>query len=146
MTAIGEYEKLLPDLSDEQLRPYWDYLKRHEFRLQKCQQCGHIRFPVLPICTDCLSDRTEWVELSGKGTVWSWVLFHQLYNPAWAADVPYNVVYVLLDEGVGLITNLVNVNNDDIFIDMPVEIYFDDVTDEVTLPKFQPIRSPGGGG
>src|SRR3989338_6804591 len=138
---MADYKKILPNLKDEQSQPYWKYLKAHEFRLQKCQVCGHIRFPANPVCTDCLSDKTEWVQLSGKGKVWSWVQFHQQYHVGWADEIPYNVAYVLLDEGIGLITNLVHVAPEDILIDMPVQIYYDDVTEEVTLPKFEPARA-----
>ncbi len=138
---MADYKKILPNLNDEQSRPYWEYVKAHELRLQKCLACGHIRFPANPVCTDCLSPSTEWVKMSGKGVVWSWVQFHQRYHPGWEDELPYNVAYVLLEEGIGLITNLVNVAPEDIVIDMPVQVYYDDVTDEVTLPKFEPVRS-----
>jgi uncharacterized OB-fold protein len=137
---MAEYTKPLPDLDNEFTKPYWDHMKNHELRLQKCLDCGHVRFPVLPICTDCLSDRFEWAELSGKGTVWSWVEFQHLYNRGWTDEIPYNVVYVLLEEGIGIISNLVEVEPEDIRFDMPVEIVFDDVTPEVTLPKFRPAN------
>jgi uncharacterized OB-fold protein len=70
----------------------------------------------------------------------SWVVFHQAYFSSFTDDVPYNVAEVELEEGPRLLTNLVAVDNDDITMDMPVEIVFDDVTDEVTLAKFRPIR------
>lgn len=143
---MADYLKPLPDLDDEHTRPYWDYLKQHELRLQRCLDCGHIRFPVLPACTDCLSDRFEWAKLSGRGKLWSWVNFHHLYQPGWKNELPYNVAYVLLDEGIGIITNLVQVAQEDLAFDAPVEVYFDDVTDEVTLPKFQLARSARSGG
>jgi uncharacterized protein len=138
---MAEYLKPLPDLSNEHTRPFWDYVKQHELRLQKCQDCGHIRFPATPVCTECLSDKTEWAKMSGRGTVWSWNQFFHLYNKGWQDEMPYNVAYILLEEGIGFITNLVTIKNEDIRFDMPVEVYFDDVTDEVTLPKFQPAKS-----
>lgn len=138
---MAEYLKPLPALDNEQTQPYWDHLKQHNFSLQKCQACGHIRFPVLSVCPDCLSDQAEWVPLSGRGKVWSWVKFFQLYHPGWENETPYNVVYVLLDEGIGIMSNLVNVDPDDIYMEMPVQVYYDDVTSEVTLPKFEPIQS-----
>lgn len=138
---MAEYTKLLPDLDNPHTRPYWDYVKQHDFRMQRCLECGHIRFPVTPVCTDCLSNRFEWARLSGRGKVFSWVHFYHVYQKGWQDEMPYNVAYVLLDEGIGLITNLVGVKPEEIAFDMPVEIYYDDVTDEVSLPKFQPVRS-----
>ncbi len=138
---MAEYTKPLPDLENDLTRPYWDYLKQHDFRLQRCKKCGHIRFPALPVCTDCLSPETEWVPMSGKGRVYSFVRFQQLYHKGWEDEIPYNVAYVLLDEGIGLITNLVNVSDEDMTIDMPVEIVYDDVTNDITLLKFQPARA-----
>ncbi|MCC7368534.1 MAG: OB-fold domain-containing protein [Chloroflexi bacterium] len=138
---MAEYLKPLPDLDNEITRPFWDHIKNHELRMQKCTDCGHVRFPVTPVCTDCLSDSFEWALLSGKGTLWSWNQVYHLYNKGWQDEMPYNVGYVLLDEGIGLITNMVNVDVADLRFDMPVEVVFDDVTPEVTLPKFQPARS-----
>jgi hypothetical protein len=64
--------------------------------------------------------------------------FHQSYFRGYDGDIPYNVAEVELDEGPRLLTNLVNVANDKIHAGMPVEIVFDDVTDEITLAKFKP--------
>ncbi len=137
---MAEYLKVLPDIENEDVKPFWDALKSHKFCLQKCAICGHVRFPVSPNCTDCLSDQWEWAEMSGKGKVWSFVEFYQRYHRGWEDELPYNVAYVLIDEGLGLITNLVNVAREDIQIDMPVEVYFDDVTENVTLLKFKPVK------
>ena len=133
-----EYKKILPDLKNETSAPYWASVKEHQMRLQKCDDCGHVRFPYNTICTDCLSPNAQWLPVTGNGTLYSWVQFYQRYHAGWEDELPYNVAYVLLDEGVGLITNLVNVKPEDITIGMPVKIYYDDVTPEVTLPKFQP--------
>ena len=131
------YEKLLPPINDMN-RPYWQGAKRHELLLQKCQECGHYRYPPGETCPSCLSDRLGWAKVSGRGAVYSWTVFHQAYHPAYKDDVPYAVVAVELEEGPRMITNLVNCRIEDIQIGMPVEVVFDDVTEEVTLPKFRP--------
>jgi uncharacterized OB-fold protein len=64
----------------------------------------------------------------------------QRYFPTFEAELPYNVAYVELDEGPKLMTNVVDVAPEDIRCDMPVEAVFDDVTDEISLPKFRPVR------
>ena len=65
---------------------------------------------------------------------------HQRYYPAFEAEIPYNVAYVQLEEGPKLMTNLVEVAEEDIRCDMPVEVVFEDITDEFALPKFRPVE------
>lgn len=130
-------EKLLPHI-DEMSRPYWEGAKRHELLLQKCQECGYYRYPPGETCPSCLSDKLEWVKVSGRGSVYTWTVFHQAYHPAYKDDIPYAVVVVELEEGPRMITNLVNCRIEDIKMGMPVEVVFDDVTEEVSLPKFRP--------
>jgi len=71
--------------------------------------------------------------------VYTWTVFHQLYHPAFEKDVPYAVVAVELDEGPRLLTNLVDCKVEAINIGMQVEVVFDDVTEEITLPRFRPV-------
>jgi uncharacterized OB-fold protein len=132
-----DYTKPLPVISGIN-EPYWEAAKRHELRLQQCRRCVKFWYPFGPVCPHCWSREYDWNRLSGRGKVTSWVVFHQLYFEGFKDELPYNVVQVELDEGPRLLSNLVGVKNDEISIGMPVEITFDDVTDEVTLPKFQP--------
>ena len=132
-----KYEKLLPRIN-EMSRPYWEGAKRHELLLQKCQECGHYRYPPGETCPSCLSDKLEWVKVSGRGSVYTWTVFHQAYHPAYKDDIPYAVVVVELEEGPRMITNLMDCRIEDIKVGMPVEVVFDDVTEEVSLPKFRP--------
>lgn len=136
-----EYQKPLPFVSEVN-RPYWDAARRHELVLQRCQECGHYRYPPGDTCPRCLSDRLAWVKVSGRGSIYTWVVFHQVYHQAFANDAPYAVVVVQLEEGARLVTNLVDCQTEDIEIGMPVEVVFDDVTDETTLPKFRPRGHP----
>ena len=131
------YQKPLPHI-DEMNRPYWDAAKRHELMLQRCQECGHYRYPPGETCPRCLSDRLQWEKVSGRGTVHTWTVFHQVYHPSFASEAPYAVVAVELEEGPRMVTNLVDCKVEDIGIGLPVEVVFDDVTKEVTLPKFRP--------
>ena len=63
---------------------------------------------------------------------------HQLYHPSWKAEIPYTLAVVQLDEGPRMHTNLVNVDVEQIYVGLRVQVVFDDVTDEFTLPKFEP--------
>lgn len=131
------YAKPLPRVN-RLSRPFWEGAKRHELLLQRCVACGLHRFPPSERCAECLGTGTAWVCASGHGKVWSWIRMWQRYFPAFDAERPYVVAYVELDEGPRLMTTIVDCNPDDIVSDMPVDVVFDDVTDEVTLPKFHP--------
>jgi len=136
----GEYRKPLPGI-DNVNRPYWEAAKRHELVMQKCRQCGQYRYPPGTTCPRCLADDLEWVKVSGRGTVFTWTVFHKVYHPGFAGEVPYAVVAVELEEGPRVTSNLVDCPLEGIRIGMPVEVVFDDVTEEMTLPKFRP-RGP----
>ena len=131
------YNKPLPAINED-TAPYWEYCRKHELRMQKCQQCGYIRFPVSIVCPKCHSLEAEWTKLSGKGKVYSFIVYHQAYHPSYKDDIPYAVAIIQLDEGPRMESNIIGCKMEDIKIDMPVEVSFDDVTDEVTLPKFKP--------
>ena len=131
------YIKPLPAY-DNVNRPYWDAAKEHEFVLQKCEDCGHVQFPPAGVCSNCLSDKVGWTRASGRGRVWSFNVFHQVYWESFRDEVPYNVAWVELEEGPMIISNLVDIKNEDIRVDMPVEVAFEDITEEWTLPKFKP--------
>ena len=131
------YAKLLPFV-DEDTAPFWEYCKKHELRMQKCTQCGHVRYPPGIVCPKCHSMEAEWTKLSGKGKVYSFSIYHQIYHESFSNDIPYAVAIINLDEGPGFISNITGCKLEDIKIDMPVEVYFEDVTDEFALPKFKP--------
>ncbi len=133
---MSEYAKPLPRVTALN-RPFWEATRRHELCLQRCADCGHFCYPPGPLCPECLSERSDWMRVGGRGTVTTWVVFHQKYFASFAADLPYHVVQVQLDEGPRLTTNLVDVPNTDLRIGMRVEVVFDDVTAEITLPRFR---------
>lgn len=136
---MAEYTKPMPAISSLN-QAYWDGLKRREFVMPKCGGCEKIWYPPTPFCPACWSRDFSWEKLSGRGRVNSWVVFHQAYFSSLKDDIPYNVAEVELEEGPRLLTNLVEIDNADIQIGMPVEIIFDDITDEVTLAKFKPVK------
>ena len=133
-----EYIKPLPSPTTLDA-PFWEAAKKHELRLQKCLGCGKLWYPPSVGCPHCLSDNYQWAKMSGQGKIWSWVLFHQRYFPAFADDIPYNVAVVQLDEGPLMTSNIVGVENQDLKCDLPVEVVFDEVTPEITLLKFKPV-------
>ena len=137
---MSAYAKPLPQVTPE-MKPFWDAARRHEFVVQRCTGCGTHRFPARDICSRCLSRDAAWTPVSGRGSVFSWAIMHQVYHPGFAAEVPYAVVVIELDEGARLVSNLVDCAPADVRAGMPVEVVFDDVAPDVTLPKFRPRRS-----
>src|SRR5947208_15402456 len=131
------YEKPLPKPTKED-RPFWEAAKRHEFMLPRCRECGHGWFPPYLNCNRCLSFDREWVPASGRATVWGMIEMAQNYLKSFTADLPYNVVLVELEEGPKMFSNVVGIPNDQIRIGMPLEVVFEDVTDEFAIPKFRP--------
>jgi uncharacterized OB-fold protein len=131
------YDKPLPAVDGDNA-PYWEYCRRHELRMQKCRDCGYIRFPPGVVCPRCNSLEAEWTKLSGRGRVYSYAVYRAVYHPSYKDDIPYAVGIIQLDEGPTMESNITGCNPEDIKIDMPVEVYFDDVTEEISLPKFRP--------
>ena len=129
--------KPLPRISPDNA-PFWAGCRRHELVLPFCAACGRPHLPPGPVCPFCFADTLEWRRASGRGVVSSFTVVHQPWFAAFKADLPYNVVQVELAEGPRLTANLVEAPNDVLRVGLPVEVVFDDVSDEITLPKFQP--------
>jgi hypothetical protein len=119
------------------MAPFFAAAREHRLVVQRCAGCGALRFPARELCSGCLGTTAAWVPVSGRGEVFSYNVMHQIYHPGFAGDVPYAVVVVKLAEGPKLTTNLVDCSPAAITIGMPVEVVFDDVSSDVTLPRFR---------
>ena len=138
MTQVPQYRKPLPVIHPES-EPFWTALKERQFKLQRCLDCGTLRYPIGPVCYKCFSGSGEWTAVSGRATLVSWIVVEQATgNNAWQEDVPYVVAFVKLAEGPQMTTNIVECDPFGLEVGIPLEIVFDDVTPEVTLPKFRP--------
>jgi uncharacterized OB-fold protein len=144
--AEREYRKPLPTPSPETKR-YWEGCKRHELWLPFCRPCERFYFYPRQFCPHCFSWDIEWRSVSGRGTLYTYAIQHRAWHPGWADDTPYVSAIVQLDEGPRLYTTLVDVEPDPARIrcDMPVEVVFEDVSEEISLPKFRPVLSPAEG-
>lgn len=136
---MNTIEKPLPHYILDQ-KPFWEYCKKHELRMQKCPDCGFIRYPSSIICPDCHSlKEAEWTKLSGKGKVFSFVVFDYVYHAAFAGDIPYAVGSIELEEGPRMLATIIGCKPEDVKVEMPVEVVFEDINEEFALPKFRPI-------
>jgi uncharacterized OB-fold protein len=118
--------------------PYWEAAREHRLVIQACGNCGHRFFYPRSTCPRCLGTDLNWIEASGEGVVYSYTVLRQATTPGFEAEVPYVLAIVELDEGVRMTTNVIGCSPEDVRIGMPVEVVFDDVSPEVTLPKFSP--------
>ena len=120
--------------------PFFEALKKHELHIQRCKDCKEFYFYPRTQCPHCLSENTEWVKVSGKGKVYSFTICERPGNPAFANDTPYNVAIIELNEGVRMMSQVIDCENKDIKCDMPVEVVFKDTTPEISLPYFRPAK------
>ena len=131
-------EKILP-APDADSKPFWDGCREHRLKFQQCAACGEVRWPPSILCPQCHSQDTRWMEASGRGTIYTFAVYHQAFHPAFKGKLPYVVAVVKLDEGPMLLTNLVGRPPDSLACEMPVQVEWDDISEEYSLPKFRPI-------
>ena len=136
----NEYRKPLPSPSPETER-FWEGCRNHELLLPYCRGCESYFFYPRSFCPNCFSWDIEWRKASGRGKIYTFAIQHRAWHRGWAEDVPYVNAMVDLDEGPRIYTNIVGVEPDpkNIQCDMAVEVVFEDVSDEITLPKFRPV-------
>ena len=135
-----EYKKPIPVPSQES-QPYWDALREQKLIMPRCDDCGHHWFPPSFLCPKCSSSKWTWTQVSGRGRIFSFVVYHRVYHPAFAGEVPYAVAVIELDEGPRMYSNVVGMPPDQLSCDMKVEIVYEPITDEITLPKFKPVAA-----
>ena len=130
---------------DDASQQYWQGCRDGELRMQRCTHCGHLRFPPRPMCPRCQSFECGWVPVSGRGTVYSWVVAHPPLLPAFVDLAPLVVLLVELEEGddLRIVGNLLGEGPEDVAIGMPVEVAFEQVAADVVLPQWR--RRAGSG-
>ena len=138
MTQKANYEKPIP-IPDEASQPFFDGAKEQRLMIQRCTTCGAVMWPYKSRCDNCLRPTVTWEQASGKGTLYSFVLMHQIYHPGFAAEAPYVIAQVDLAEGLRILSTVVGCSHANLQIGMPLEVTFEAITDEVTLPKFKPM-------
>lgn len=124
-------------------KPYWEAAKRRVLAIQRCGDCATHFFYPRPMCPSCLSRNVHWIDAKGTGRLHTFVINHR---PPRKFPLPGPIVIgiVELDEGPRLLTQIVDVKPDpeNVRCDMPVEVVFDDITDDIALPKFRPRENP----
>jgi hypothetical protein len=139
------------NLSDEDLnkplpiptkwsKPFWEGTKQHKLLLKRCKDCGHIDHPPYLYCTECMGENSEWIEASGKATLYAFAVNEYGVPYPFMVELPYVVALVDLKEGPRMISNIVDSDQRELKNGMELEVVFDDLSPEVSLPKWRPVK------
>lgn len=133
---LDAYAKLLPPVTDAN-RGYWEGAAAGELRLRYNESSGKYRFPEAPVDADTLETEYIWKAVSGRGVLWSWIVMHQNYFPAFSDELPYIVAFIQLEEGPFMYSTLVDPPAE-LRCDLPVEVTFETLAGRV-IPKFRVV-------
>lgn len=135
---MAEPGRIIPKPTPES-EHYWEGTRQGELRIQACNSCSENYFPPRPFCPKCGSRDVKVVKASGKGRLYSYIINH-LPSPGFTP--PFTVAIVELDEGPRLMTNLLEIEPDPekLELDMPLEVTFEKLNDEISLPQFKPAK------
>jgi uncharacterized OB-fold protein len=134
---MPEYNKPIPVPSAES-QAYWDGLRDRKLLMPRCDACGKYWFPPSLLCPHCNATNWTWTSTSGRGRIFSYVVYHRVYHPGFADEVPYAVAVIELDEGPRMVSNVIGIAPDKLACDLRVEVVYQPITDTITLPKFKP--------
>ncbi len=138
----------LPDPVNADDVRFWAALRAGELHIQRCESCGVFRHPPRPVCAQCGATGSAWHPVTGAGEVWSFTVVHPPTLPAFAGRTPYGAVVVRLDEGVFLVSNVIDCPVDQLAVGMRVEVCLTrvvagtDAGDDFVLPLFRRVASP----
>ena len=129
-------ERALPAITPE-TRHFWEGTRAGELRLQRCAACSHTYFPPRPFCPKCASREVSVFRASGRATLYSYVIHHR---PVPGFTPPYSIAVVELEEGPRMMSNIVETPQtpEALQLDMPLEVVFERLNDEISLPLFRP--------
>src|SRR4051812_44042023 len=132
--------KFVPQPTPE-TEPFWQGCAQGVLRLQRCRPCREFYFPPRPMCPRCWSTEVDWELVSGRGTLHSYVINHRP-APGFAADAPYAIALVQLEEGPRMLSNIVGIANvpEKLILDMPLEVTFEE-RGEMSIPQFRPASA-----
>jgi hypothetical protein len=131
------YRPHLP-IPDAETEPYWAGARDGKLMLKRCRSCDRPFFYPRSHCPRCWSSDTDWIQASGRGTIYSFTVIAHHDVPPFKYWIPYVVALVELAEGPRLVTHVVGVEPAAVRVGQPVEVVFERIDDAITLPKFGP--------
>jgi uncharacterized OB-fold protein len=124
---------------NEWTRPFWDAAKHGRLELQRCQDCGHFQHPPYPTCVNCVSTDLAFEPVRGHGAIHAYTIMYHTGDKRFASAVPYASIVVELDDAPGalLAGNLLGVPYTEAKVGRRVEVVFEPLNEEITLPQFR---------
>lgn len=136
MSTTSAYQRPVPTM-EGMTAEFYGFCAHGELRFQKCGNCGTWRHVPRLMCADCGSWEWEWERSSGRGRLFTWTVVHRPMHPAFAGEVPYAPAMIELEEGVRMISWVIDCPPEELARGMPVAVVFERVDDSLTLPKFR---------
>lgn len=128
-------------VADDLSQPFWEAAKQQRLVVQRCRECGYFNHPPRPACDACQSQQLQFEPVSGRGTIYSFTVMHQPNIAGFEDQIPYINILVELEEQplLFMVSNLPASDLDKIKIGGQVEVYFEEVDPDTTLPQFRPV-------
>lgn len=142
-------ERFFPDgmpmpLADATTLPFWQAAAEHRLVVQRCAACAHTRHPPAPVCPECRSEAAEWLELDGRGELYTYTIVHRPLAAGQALPFVIAVVALAGSGGLRMISNVVGVDPAALEIGMPVQLVWEDMSADLAIPRFRPVSTGGG--
>ena len=135
---MSEYKKPLPQIQSF-TQAFWEGTKQRKLLIQTCIDCNARIFFPRRQCPECWSSNLDWMEASGKATVYAFSVTYEGVEKMFVDDLPIVLAWVDLPEGIRMQTNIIDCDLDSVAIGQQVEVVFKDVTEDITLPYFRPV-------
>ena len=132
---------------NEWTKPFWDAAKRGVLELQRCQSCGHFQHPPYATCTQCVATDLKFEPVRGAGAIYAYTIMYHTGDKRFASAVPYASIIVELDDAPGalLAGNLLEAEYTEAKVGRRVEVIFEKLNDDITLPQFRLAPRPSRG-
>lgn len=137
---MANHSRPLPRI-DEDSREYWASAHAHALKLQRCDNCHSFRFYPSHACHHCGSLKYTWEPIGGFGEIYTYSVLKRARGNPFEDLLPLILVLVKLDEGPVMMANLFNCDESEVSIGMKVQVSYEDVNDEITLPVFVPVQA-----
>lgn len=139
----ADFEKPLPKPT-KWSQPFWEGTRQGKLLLRRCKSCGFIDHPPYLYCTNCSAEEGEWIEASGKATLYAYAINTYGVPLPFMEDLPYVTGLIDLPEGPRMISNVIECDHSELKNGMDLEVVFVKASDEIVLPKWRPARKPEG--
>lgn len=123
---------------NQESKLFWEGCRQHRLILQKCKKCETLIFYPRSFCPECMSDELDWIDVSGKGTIYSFTIVYRPPLPVFAEKGPYVLALIDLAEGPRMMSNVINISPSEVKVGMKVRCIFEDVNESISLPLFEP--------